>query len=122
MCTGDLRAPLQLLGAKARMLAGTTCLSGPVMDKDANPSNGVQADCTVVEEQPSADGGIARTQLPACTEGGPRPCWQVSWSPECAVSGQSVVTDRAGASPLPRLRQVITCTGCTSSDDLRCWR
>lgn len=119
LCTGDLRGPMQQIGKKLAVLLGTTCVSAPIVDKDGDASNGVQADCQVIDERPMGS-GYQQAPLPACAGGGQPPCWKLEADPTCSASGFKMITDRGGEMPPPGTRQSIRCLTCARPDDPRC--
>lgn len=92
ICTGDLGAALDVLGAA--LAPSGACFESPLVDRDPI-APGLQPECAIIEHR--ADG--TSTPLPLCVDGGARPCWRIVSDPRCpqTVDGQRLEIDRAGA-------------------------
>jgi hypothetical protein len=74
------------------------------------------ADCRV-SERPAGLG--AEVPVPACTAGGPRPCFTVGKQDQCAA-GFELKIDRGSSTVLPGTVATALCRVCTDPKDSRC--
>lgn len=119
ICTQDFTPALKVIAEKLASKLGTPCINAPLVDQDANPANGVQADCQVIDRLP-IQGGYQDTPLPQCSNG-PAPCWKLDADMSCA-GGYKVTVDRGGKMAAQGLEQAIKCQTCAKADDPRCKR
>jgi hypothetical protein len=115
ICQDNYATALTQIGTLVGSVVGNNCISAPLVDANGSLPN-VQADCVVTE---SINGGKG-TPLPQCTNGGPRPCWQVKASGGCPASGFLMDVDRAGMMPPDGVSQSIKCRTCAKPGDIRC--
>jgi hypothetical protein len=95
LCSADLSAPVQALGAWLRSAfpAGVCVGKRPA---DADPTSaGVQPACTLTLIPPSSSGQVAHAAS-RCQDGGPRPCFDLFEDSTCTESGWRVRVDQAG--------------------------
>jgi hypothetical protein len=124
ICAATFAPALQRIAEEIGKLIGQqSCVPGPLADKDAVSSNGVQPDCTVVAHTLTAQGQVVNTPVPACADQPTAPlCWTTSSDaiacPEGAVFQLRTADPTA---PLPNYESV-TCAVCSAGGqpDPRC--
>jgi hypothetical protein len=110
ICDGDLSPTLTNLGAGIVKQIGASCLAA------APVKLGGAADCRVSERA----AGLGPTiPVPACTSGGPHPCFTVGKQDQCA-SGFELKVDRGPTTTLPGTVATAICRVCTDPKDSRC--
>jgi len=119
ICEDDFRPAMQKIGQKLAAKLGNPCISAPLVDiKPAEA--GVQADCQVIDAEPTDGGGTTYTALPPCGSGA-MPCWKLAADAKCGDSGFKIDVQRSML-PKPGTQQAIKCLTCSKPDDLRCAR
>lgn len=95
ICTGDLGAALRNIGES--LPPPPACFARPPVDQDLR-TDGMQAECSVVEVTDPDGPNRRENPLAACRAGGPRPCWQIIADPQCTQTAEHwrIDVDRAG--------------------------
>ncbi len=116
ICEANYGPALSTIAQKIAQMMNTMCVPELVADKDGNPSNGVQPDCTLTDSIPQSNGTIKNTALSACADNGNTPpCWSLraAAAGECAAGyGRVLQIDRAAPPPANALVS-ISCSLCT---------
>src|SRR5690606_16769504 len=90
------------IAAELKRSIGENCFAGVLADADPT-TDGIQADCTVSDHRERPDGSSMEVAtIPACTTGGPIPCWRIEHDPtEChyTTTMMKLVVDRGGVVP-----------------------
>jgi hypothetical protein len=128
ICEPDFSQSMQLIGEAIRIALGTLCINQKLLDTDLT-TQGVQADCRVVQRIPTSKDGPIRleesTAMPRCDQSnGQRPCWKVTRSElKCPIKrnsfgnilvpSQLIEVDRKNTLPPPPNTKVgIKCRTC----------
>jgi hypothetical protein len=110
LCASDPTEAVALFGESFATKLSVPCLNAQPLDSDP-VTPGVQLECVAKHLHPTAEGGLMESPLPACTPGGPRPCWKaVLDSPFCPV-GPHFDQERDCLQP-PGTILSITCATC----------
>jgi hypothetical protein len=110
VCDGDLSPSLARLGQTIIKQLGAACLLARPAKLDGAP------DCRVSERAAGLGPEVA---VPACTVGGPRPCWKLGANPDQCASGLELKVERTGT-VLPGTVATALCHVCTDPKDVRC--
>ena len=126
ICQADLKAAMTEIGTKLANVLTNTCITAPLFDVDTM-TDGVQADCQVMDRLPRTDDPrlFTDTPVPACGPGGSvnnAPCWRLQADASCG-SGYRTIVLPEGRVPAPGTLQSIRCLTCTpDNEDPRCRR
>lgn len=117
ICKSDLSEALVKIGQKIAARIGTTCVTAPLVDKDA-VMDGIQAECQILDRLPQG-AGYRDVPVRACP--GAKPCWKLTRDEMCKDKGSNYKIDveRDGPPPTGTLL-AIKCLTCTQADDPRC--
>jgi hypothetical protein len=109
VCNADLSAPVTAIGSWIHGRFTGICLNRPPLDADpATP--GIQPSCQTVLRLPaSAPGGFSDSLIPACREGGPRPCALFEEKADCVDAGFGVSVDKGGMALPPGTQVQVKC-------------
>jgi hypothetical protein len=92
ICADSFAPALNKIADRLSQIIEPGCVQGRLADKDGDPTNGVQPDCTVSDRSFDDQGNLVETPVPACADqpGAPR-CWKLD--PPHAGGRCSGVTD-----------------------------
>jgi len=118
ICNGDLSNALVQIGALLKRSFGDPCFEGVLADAD--PADGLQADCSISDIQALPGGGSREVGvIPACsTSPGAIPCWRVERDDtRCYYTPThlKLVIDRGGEVPASDIHVKASCV--TVQDD-----
>lgn len=120
VCQDNFGGAMAAIADLVRAVVGDpSCFSAPLVDVDPKTPD-VQPDCVVSDRPADAMDASQDVAIPACTPGGPRPCWSVAASPTCAASGHRIDVDRNGATQPDGTVLAVRCATCTNPNDPRC--
>lgn len=109
ICESSYAPAMDVIAHKIGQVLGDACIAAPLVDVDPD-LDGLQADCSVVDESPTADGnGTVLTPLGSCDLAS-GPCWRLVPESKCSISGRKLVIDR----PTPAPSGTITSIKCQS--------
>lgn len=103
----DLAAPVRGIGTWLNTALKRMCLASPPLDVDPATA-GVQVSCQAMLRVPD-HGQFEERAIPACGDGGPRPCLALQAEPDCTTSGASFSIDQTGAPQPPGTQVAIRC-------------
>ena len=117
ICEANFGPALNTIAMKLSQLIGPKCVVGQLWDKDADPMNGVQPDCAVVDHVPAASGTntVDSTVVECDANPGVFPCWRLRapmGMENCPANSNVVQIDRGGVQPADNLRNSVSCAIC----------
>lgn len=101
ICAASFTPAIETFAERLLGALGSPCITQPLADVDA-ATPGLQPRCVVTEYTLTTGTRTDPVTIPACTSGGPQPCWRLDGAlAACQFSSgdQGLVIDRAGAAP-----------------------
>jgi hypothetical protein len=118
ICQGDFRDAMRTIAQKIRVTVGDPCVTAPLVD--TNPATAtIEPDCNVVEKRPLGNNRFEEVVLQQCKAGDTQPCWVVTPSQSCTLSGYQIDIDRHGAMPPEGTKQNIRCLTCLQPNNCK---
>jgi hypothetical protein len=116
ICDDTFAPALQKIAEAIGKAIGPQCVEGKLVDKDLM-TPGTQPECIVTDVSTNAQGNKIETPVPACTAGGPMPCWEiVPGSATCKGNSTLLKVTRAGDMP-SNVNTNVSCAICIPGVD-----
>jgi hypothetical protein len=116
ICQDNLAPALNVIAAKMSGLLGPKCVFGTLADRNRDPSDGVQPDCTVIDRMPQSGTTTTASAVPACTDNlGTPPCWTLrapTATEGCPDGSHVLEIDRGGVAPEWNTEVELECQVC----------
>jgi hypothetical protein len=117
ICEADYGPALSTIATKMAQQFRADCVVGTLVDRDRDPSNGVQPDCAVFDQVPNGAGtGTVDSTVPACADNGNAPPCYVLRAPiameNCPANSNVIRIDRGGITPPANIRFMVECSIC----------
>jgi len=127
ICDDDFRFSMTRIADEIGRVIGPQCVNAAFADRDGDPSNGLQYDCTALAHA----SGATDVPVPACADApSARPCWRLTEDDGCKPAAESptgavsrrLIIDRNDASqPEVDVNIDLACAVCTPGiADPRC--
>jgi hypothetical protein len=120
ICADTFAPALMTIAKTIGQVLGQQCVQGQLVDKDGDPTNGLQPDCTVVDHAYDAMGNTIDTVIPSCDDSPTAPkCWKLvddaTKCPSTAAMPQKVLTFVPPPDPTQsNLNASVSCAICIS--------